>query len=1439
MRYPLRPLPAALAAVLTIGGLAGLTPAAPAASGSGPGAPSSGPRERVIVQLDEPAALRETGRAGQPLNATSPTAMRSLDTARIDVRQEQRDVLAAAHTAGVEVRQLHAYTDLIAGLAVSVPAGGVDDLRRLDGVRAVFPDQPMRASTDTSVPLIGAPKVWQRTDGQGRQVRGEGVTVAVLDTGIDYNLDSLGGGFGREHKVVDGYDFANDDPDPMDDNGHGTHVAGIVAGNGSVTGVAPEATLTAYKVLGDDGGGLESDIIAGLEAAVAPDNPHRADVINMSLGGPGDGREPIGLAATAATQEGVVVVAAAGNSGPAAGTVGTPAAADGVISVGASVSGVRVPKAYIETPQHQLLQSYRAVYSANPPEQPISGELVDVGRGTPADYVRVGDITGKVVAIQSTIPRSIEQTSSFYLDQARQAEQRGAIALIGYIRSSGGPLFTDPGTAADTDAEPDPLADVPLKTAASGDSFRMDQIVVLGIDALQWQELQRFMADGPVEIGITGEDITDRVAAFSSQGPTSRFTLEPDLVAPGVEIRSTWPTDQWAAGEFRLSGTSMAAPHVAGAAALLQQLRPDDTVADTAGALVGSAKALDDLGPKVQGAGRLDVAAAADVTVTSQPTSISMGLADMSRDTVDANGSVRLVNHSDADVSVDLTAQQAPDSPGTTTVSPSTATIPAGGSVQVTVRVSADTPSTNTEIAGWIQATVADAPDVRVPYLLTVRPMIVQASPDPAAGTSEVFVYSPAPLAEPPTLTVRPPGGKPATVPMALDHDTWYRARVTGNAPGAYRLDVAAWTAGEVRLVGAGALEMLTRDSRPGGDRWQPVGPNGEAGDISTTAADPDTAIVSQYTKAGPWVTNDGAKTWRQLGGLPVAAGDGTAIVDAKNPDRMWYAITGEVGPFRALVDPTYEGRMLLTTDGGHTWSTADFPNTHVYAFVSDAATKVLAAVTSDAIVLSRDGGRTWSSFASPMSGDDLLDAGIGDGNLYLSSFSGVWSVSGVLDGVPDGSQQVYESADPTFRGMVADDDLVAVLDFDNRLVGSRDGGETWEVIHQFPSFGPWSIMMKGGTVVVGTYQANNFVSRDHGVTWATVPRPLRGPVEVDFTPWAGDSLLFGSEGGGLMRTGADGSNPTRLGVQGVTAYDVAVSQRPDGSPVLLAGTDSDVYRTSLPTANKVTPAIAEWGLSGFEGYTGTTVNHVEPSPSEPGVLWKTRQDATGSFWVYRSVDGGATWQMRGRDRQVAFGIGISPVDPQRVVVPFGNLDGVGLFATRNGGQTWKKMFHDQVFTTVAMDPADPDRLWLGSASGLYCSDDFGATVTKVAPGPVTAVAIDGQRIVAGGDRIRYSSAGGETFQVADSGGLSMRVTDVVAIPSSPGTWYAATSSYTANGLVKGGRGVLRSTDGGQTWVNVSGGLQNLAVQSLAASPDGQWLFAGTVQGGVHRLRID
>ncbi|MFC6929656.1 WD40/YVTN/BNR-like repeat-containing protein [Actinomadura yumaensis] len=123
--------------------------------------------------------------------------------------------------------------------------------------------------------------------------------------------------------------------------------------------------------------------------------------------------------------------------------------------------------------------------------------------------------------------------------------------------------------------------------------------------------------------------------------------------------------------------------------------------------------------------------------------------------------------------------------------------------------------------------------------------------------------------------------------------------------------------------------------------------------------------------------------------------------------------------------------------------------------------------------------------------------------------------------------------------------------------------------------------------------------------------------------------------------------------------------------------------------------------------------------------------------------------------------------------------------------------------------------------------------------GPVTKVFTDPsspRRVIAAGAVIRVSDDGGRTFREARAGGPPMRVTDVVAARG--GALYASTGAFTDAGLLKGGRGVLRSTDGGRTWANVSGDLQNTAVTALTATPDGAWLYAGTQDGGVHRLRL-
>lgn len=234
----------------------------------------------------------------------------------------------------VDVR--HEYSIVYSGAAITASRATIESIRALPYVRAVNPDRLMYA---TVVETDFGMHAGQRVNAGSLATRGKGVTVAVIDTGIDYNHPALGRGFGPGFKVAGGYDFVSDDNDPLDDRGHGTHVAAIIAGDGSgLTGVAPEATLISYKVLDSNGSGSTSDVIAAIERAVDPNgdgNPaDHVDVINLSLGSPGHPDDEASLAVDKAVDAGVIVVAAAGNDGRAM-SIGSPAAARKAITVGA------------------------------------------------------------------------------------------------------------------------------------------------------------------------------------------------------------------------------------------------------------------------------------------------------------------------------------------------------------------------------------------------------------------------------------------------------------------------------------------------------------------------------------------------------------------------------------------------------------------------------------------------------------------------------------------------------------------------------------------------------------------------------------------------------------------------------------------------------------------------------------------------------------------------------------------------------------------------------------------------------------------------------------------------------------------------------------------------------------------------------------------------
>ena len=251
------------------------------------------------------------------------------------------------------------YTETFNGLALNITETQAKEVKSSPFVKNVFPNYEVKASLMDSVPLINADDVWQLNDNQGKKVTGEGTTIAIIDTGIDYTHPDLGGCLGSNCKVIGGYDFINYDNDPMDDYGHGTHVAAIAAGGNSLTtalggggptpspflgpfrGVAPGAKLVAYKVLNQNGSGWDSGIISAIERSVDPNQDGNFsdhwDVINLSLGGFGDPDDPMSTAIDNAVNAGVVAAIAAGNSGQFGKfTIGSPGTARKAITVGAT-----------------------------------------------------------------------------------------------------------------------------------------------------------------------------------------------------------------------------------------------------------------------------------------------------------------------------------------------------------------------------------------------------------------------------------------------------------------------------------------------------------------------------------------------------------------------------------------------------------------------------------------------------------------------------------------------------------------------------------------------------------------------------------------------------------------------------------------------------------------------------------------------------------------------------------------------------------------------------------------------------------------------------------------------------------------------------------------------------------------------------------------------
>ena len=369
--------------------------------------------------------------------------------------------------------------------------------------------------------------------------KGNNVKIGVIDTGIDYTHPDLLG-FGINGKVIGGYDFVDNDEKPMDTNGHGTEVAGIIAANGKLMGVAPNAKLFAYRVSAN-GESVSSDyIIRAIHRAI----DDKVKIINISLG-ENKTNDDIDNAVRDAVRNGIVVVIAAGNNGPALQTIGSPAKSPAAITVGASYNNITsslVSTLEISQKQYQVIP----MFGTKALPEPIDAKIVFGGYGRVKDLANL-NIKDSILLVErgSDVPGE----KIYFSEKEYNAALNGAKAVIVFNNEPG--IFY--GELIERDNKTMYNPSIPAVSISRGDGLYIKE-------TLQKEHL------GKLNVFYH----PDFVAPFSSRGPVSPFYLKPDLVAPGVFINSTLTGNKY----NLTSGTSFAAPHVSGAAALLLERNP-------------------------------------------------------------------------------------------------------------------------------------------------------------------------------------------------------------------------------------------------------------------------------------------------------------------------------------------------------------------------------------------------------------------------------------------------------------------------------------------------------------------------------------------------------------------------------------------------------------------------------------------------------------------------------------------------------------------------------------------------------------------------------------------------------------------------------------------------------------------------------------------------
>ncbi|MGO4602668.1 S8 family serine peptidase [Terrabacter sp. 2YAF2] len=705
----------------------------------------------VMVELDVAPATTAFGQARGRGLAAAKSAARSQTSA---VKAAQSSVEARFGAAATRAHTLYRLHAAYAGIAVRTDASRLSALAAVPGVKAIHRLTPKAPSNSSSVPLIGAPKVWQ-AKGQ----TGMGVRVGIIDTGIDYTHADFGGpgtpqafqdakasnSFNPTGKVVGGYDFAGDaydgadptsvpvpDANPLDCNGHGSHVAGTTAGLGVAAdgstwsggysspidpkalaigpGVAPEASLYALKVFGCQG---STNVVGqALDWAADPngdgDLSDHLDVVNMSLGSSyGSPQDPDAVAANNLAALGTVVVASMGNSGDVYEVGGSPGNAARVLAVAASddgndvVDGLKVnapsgiePADTVDGQQDNVFAALKSVAYDWTDKPGVSDTPVAVVGDwsapptatnntdgcSPYSSADTAKVVGKVV-LQMWLDGNGRRCGS--VARAAQAKAAGA---IGVIFGSDKNAFSA-GVTGDTDI-PAMLTVNQATTAIKAQLDASAEVRVTMTNALR------------NSVSIKNAGAIDQLAGFSSRGVGVAGGVKPDVAAPGVTTFSVAVgTGNEGVAE---SGTSMASPHVTGEAALVRGAHPSWSVEEVKAAImntatqdvyVGPNHTGDVYGPERVGAGRVvadaavDTATLAYVTDDKGAVSVSFGPVAVTGATQTLTKTVRIVNKRPVtSASYVLSYDAAHPAPGVTySFSPSQVRVPPNGSVDVQV----------------------------------------------------------------------------------------------------------------------------------------------------------------------------------------------------------------------------------------------------------------------------------------------------------------------------------------------------------------------------------------------------------------------------------------------------------------------------------------------------------------------------------------------------------------------------------------------------------------------------------------------------------------------------------------------------------------------------------------------------------------------------------